>query len=303
MKPSKTPPGLAWPTTQPASSSTTGSHCKLATQMQKERQPPPFLDMSRYSTSLPVQETPTSQQLQHYLDALEQKDRELIDSLKRHKESLHGLSLQTHKQAKFHSVSFTNPYWQEMLQHRHEEEMHRLLSGGMHRQASKSSSSEEEGARQTPPPAPQQPEYQALPQEGTIELLLHQMQQDREASNRNMESLVQALASNQLKKSKMDAIAQCPQMHYKEDVVEYLQMFEEIQIAWGNPKENWTHSLIPLLNKNCKAVVLGLPSSTKYNYKLFKAELLATASHKHRQSSKGSMKRNLAQPGERWPML
>ena len=99
------------------------------------------------------------------------------------------------------------------------------------------------------------------------------MQKDREASNRNMESLVQALASNTQRKACMDAIPQCPQMQHKEDIVEYLQVFEETQ-------------LIPLLNKNCKAVVVGLPPSMKYNYKLLKAELLATASHKHRQSSK-----------------
>ena len=84
----------------------------------------------------------------------------------------------------------------------------------------------------------------------------------------------------------MDAIPQCPQMQHKEDIVEYLQVFEETQLARGNPKEQWCHTLIPLLNTNCKAVAVGLPASTKYNYKLLKAELLATASHKQRQSSK-----------------
>jgi len=112
------------------------------------------------------------------------------------------------------------------------------------------------------------------------------MQLDREASNRNMESLVQVLASNNQRKACMDAIPQCPQMQHSEDVVEYLQVFEETQLARGNPKEHWCHTLIPLLNKNCKAVTMGLPATTKYNYERLRAELLAIASYKQRQSSK-----------------
>ena len=68
-----------------------------------------------------------------------------------------------------------------------------------------------------------------------------------------MESLVQALATNNQRKARMDAIPQCPQMQHKEDIVEYLQVFEETQLARGNPKE---HTLIPLLNTNCKAVAV-----------------------------------------------
>ena len=160
---------------------------------------------------------------------------------------------------------------QEYLTTPSDEEQHHQLTG--------------DGARQLTSPQPTSPQLQPVA-EGTLELLLRQMQKDREASNRNMESLVQALASNTQRKACMDAIPQCPQMQHKEDIVEYLQVFEETQLARGNPKEHWCHTLISLLNKNCKAVVVGLPPSTKYNYKLLKAELLATASHKHRQSSK-----------------
>ena len=44
----------------------------------------------------------------------------------------------------------------------------------------------------------------------------------------------------------MDAIPQCPQMQHKEDIVECLQVFEETQLAKGNPKEHWCHTLTTL---------------------------------------------------------
>ncbi len=51
------------------------------------------------------------------------------------------------------------------------------------------------------------------------------------------------------------------QMHYKEGIVEYLQVFEETQLAKGNAEEHWCHTLIPLLNKNCKAACSNGPTT------------------------------------------
>ena len=50
-------------------------------------------------------------------------------------------------------------------------------------------------------------------------------------------------------------------MHYKEGIVEYLQVFEETQLAKGNAEEHWCHTLIPLLNKNCKAACSNGPTT------------------------------------------
>ena len=229
---------------------------------------------------------PTSAELDRYLQQLEQN---LSDSLVRCSNKqpksnasvsfdLSGDSLwRPRQETSQRTQQFRQPQsgprgeHQEYLTTPSDEEQHHQLTG--------------DGARQLTSPQPTSSQLQPVA-EGTLELLLRQMQKDREASNRNMESLVQALASNTQRKACMDAIPQCPQMQHKEDIVEYLQVFEETQLARGNPKEHWCHTLIPLLNKNCKAVVVGLPPSTKYNYKLLKAELLATASHKYRQSSK-----------------
>ena len=45
-------------------------------------------------------------------------------------------------------------------------------------------------------------------------------------------------------------------------------------------------SLLPLLNRNCKAVAMTLPAASKFNYKLLKAEILASASHSTKHTSK-----------------
>lgn len=67
---------------------------------------------------------------------------------------------------------------------------------------------------------------------------------------------------------------------------EYLEIFEHTQRARGNHKDNWVHTLLPLLNKQCKAVVMCLPAASKTKYKLVKQEILATASPHTKQASK-----------------
>ena len=134
-----------------------------------------------------------------------------------------------------------------------------------------------------PPPHlvqdPQPTTQPANPGEGTLQLLLQQMQLDRQA-------LVTAITSQNTQKQTMQAIPQCQPMSPKEDIHEYIQCFEETQNARGNPQQNWVHTLLPLLNRNCKAVAMTLPAVSKFNYKLLKAELLASASHSTKHASK-----------------
>ena len=66
-----------------------------------------------------------------------------------------------------------------------------------------------EQRHQPPPPAaPALPP--ANPGAGTLELILQQMRQERETSDRNMQALVRSLTSTNLQKSTRDIIPQCP---------------------------------------------------------------------------------------------
>ena len=243
---------------------------------------------------------PTSAELDRFLRRLNERDKELSDSLARHT----ATTTAAHKPARASAaVSFDltdDTPWIRRPRQNSSESAHPLQQSPRGQQRGQQqhdyNSSRSHGdenrhplgdAGQPPPPQsqPQQPQ-QLQPATGTLELLLQQMQRDRQASDRNTETLIQTLAANNLRKANMDAIPQCPQMHHKEDIVEYIQVFEETQLARGNPREHWCHTLIPLLNKTCKAVVVGLPASSKYNYALLKAELLATASHQQKHSSK-----------------
>lgn len=84
----------------------------------------------------------------------------------------------------------------------------------------------------------------------------------------------------------MDAIPQCVPMSNREDVSEYLRIFEDTQRARKNPEQNWFYTLIPLLSKSCKAAILDMPADLKNDYKHLKAEVLATSSKSNKHASK-----------------
>ena len=269
-------------------------------------QPPEYLKLNMSVQSTPTEDTsysdriPTAAELDRFLQRLNERDKELSDSLVRHT----ATTTAAHKPARANAaVSFDltdDTPWIRRPRQNSSESAHPLQQSprGQQQQQYDYNSSRSHGdenrhphgdAGQPPPPQsqPQQPQQLQPVATGTLELLLQQMQRDRQASDcNNTETLIQTLAANNLRKASLDAIPQYPQMHHKEDIVEYIQVFEEIQLARGNPREHWCHTLIPLLNKTCKAVVVGLPASSKYNYALLKAELLATASHQQKHSSK-----------------
>jgi len=55
-------------------------------------------------------------------------------------------------------------------------------------------------------------------------------------------------------------------MTLKEDVADYVEMFEANMKDQEMPKEAWAHYLLPLLNPNCKAAVVLLPLDHRYDY-------------------------------------
>ena len=123
-------------------------------------------------------------------------------------------------------------------------------------------------------------------QEGTIANLLREMREERRENKESMSQLIEAIASAHLTKAQLKSIPQVQPMHAKEDVTEYLEIFEETQKARGNHKDNWVHTLLPLLNKQCKSVVMSLPAASKLKYKQVKQEILSTASAHTKQAAK-----------------
>lgn len=87
------------------------------------------------------------------------------------------------------------------------------------------------------------PELPAGCQEGILNTLIQEMREERQQSQAQFKS-----------------IPQVQPMHARE--------FEDTQRARGNHKGNWVHTLLPLLNKQCKAVVMCLPAASKTKYKL-----------------------------------
>ena len=69
------------------------------------------------------------------------------------------------------------------------------------------------------------------------------------------------------KQERIKLIPKPQPMTAKEDVDEYLELFEINMADRDIPKNIWAHHLIPLLNSNCKAAVASLPLGAKYHYK------------------------------------
>ena len=91
--------------------------------------------------------------------------------------------------------------------------------------------------------------------QGTLELLLKEMQLNRERADNTLITVMQALQTSTQHRAYLDSIPQCQPMHAKDSISDYLRLFEETQIARMAPREQWPHILIPLLNKAAKDVV------------------------------------------------
>lgn len=106
-------------------------------------------------------------------------------------------------------------------------------------------------------------------------------QEKKNAKRREYEfNLLQEQAKkDKEEKQRQERIKQLPKpqpMAFKEDIEDYLELFEANMIDREQPKETWGHHLIPLLNPNCKAAVQSLSSEEKYDYKVVSEVLQKT---------------------------
>jgi len=125
-------------------------------------------------------------------------------------------------------------------------------------------------------PSTQLEHHPANPGTGTLELLIREMALQREQQNVHMREMYQLLANTNSTRQINEMIPQCPPQGSKEDITEFLQVFEDTQIARKNPPENWSYTLIPLLNRQAKTAISEMPADRKHKYKHLKSELLAT---------------------------
>jgi len=64
-------------------------------------------------------------------------------------------------------------------------------------------------------------------------------------------------------------------MSSREDVQDYLDMFEDNMKARELAQATWAHHLLPLLNPTCKTAVATLPLEARYDYAVVKETLLS----------------------------
>ena len=148
----------------------------------------------------------------------------------------------------------------------------------------------EGGARDRPPPSDKDSLRYLTEIMGQFTI---QAREDRESTKSAITSLTTALA-NQTRSNKEQReadrlaklIPQVPVMSPKEDIAEYLELFEQTQVARGVPPEAWSQALVPLLNQTCKDSILNIPVETRLQYADLKDVLLANVSLDDRSAAK-----------------
>ena len=115
---------------------------------------------------------------------------------------------------------------------------------------------------------------------GPMALLIKEQQLQRETSEKNTTSLIQAMQASleamhasQQNRTAMKAVPQCSPMRNKEDILDYLQIFEDTQQAKGLLRANWAYSLLPLLNQQCRQIANTLDPASKGDYTSLKEKL------------------------------
>lgn len=115
---------------------------------------------------------------------------------------------------------------------------------------------------------------------GPMALLIKEQQLQRETSEKNMtkqtmEASLKAMHASQQNRAAMEAVPQCAPMKNKEDILDYLQIFEDTQQARGLLRANWAYSLLPLLNQQCRQIANTLDPAVKCDYTSLKAKLIS----------------------------
>ena len=123
--------------------------------------------------------------------------------------------------------------------------------------------------------------------------IAEQARADRQQNANAIECLTKAFqkqATIQAANSKADRMAkyvpQMPSMTNEEDIAEYLETFEQTQMARQVPPEAWAQTLTPLLNQTCRDNMLYLPPEIKLSYPDLKQVLLASISRDDRSAAK-----------------
>ena len=103
-----------------------------------------------------------------------------------------------------------------------------------------------------------------------MEVLHDQAKKDAKRRAYEFNQLQEQAKKDRREREKQERLKQLPKpqpMGPKEDVDDYIEMFEVNMVDREQPKETWAHHLLPLLSANCKAAVASLPLETRYSYK------------------------------------
>ena len=126
-----------------------------------------------------------------------------------------------------------------------------------------------------------------------LNTMAQQAQADRAQNTKAIASLTNAFnkqATIQTQKHESDRltkyIPQVPAMSLREDVPEYLDLFEQTQTARGVPAGAWAQTLIPLLNSTCCDSILYIPAEVRLSYPDLKQVLLSTVSMDDKSAAK-----------------
>jgi len=101
---------------------------------------------------------------------------------------------------------------------------------------------------------------------------------DRERYNLDQERLAREHKDKE-RREKLKLIPKPQPMSSREDVEEFLELFEINMKDRDIPAEMWAHHLVPLLNSTCKTAIATMDMADKFHYPTLKDLLLATCTN------------------------
>ena len=234
----------------------------------------PLLDMSASRlSSTPTTRQPSTSEINRYLSQLEEKERQMALELKAQQAAYSGtLNLETWKKERAAAK------WSEEMDFRppHALSCPSPPKHGDDRDRSPPRLIREENDEDVPG------DHYAADLTDPMALLIKEQQLQRETSEKNMSSLIQtmqasleAMHASQQNRVAMEAVPQCAPMRNKEDILDYLQIFENTQQARGLLRANWAYSLLPLPNQQCRQIANALDPALNGDYTSLKAKLIS----------------------------
>jgi len=102
-----------------------------------------------------------------------------------------------------------------------------------------------------------------------MEMMHEQARKEADRRAYEFDQMQEQAKKDRKEKERQERLKQLPKpqpMTAKEDIQDYLELFEANMRDRELPKDTWAHHLLPLLNQNCKAAVSSLPIDTRYDY-------------------------------------